>query len=142
MDINDISEAVVDEAFRLHNEIGPGLLESVYEVLLAHRLRHRGFSVERQVPVTIRLDGLTFDEGFRADLLVNGVVLVELKSVEANHPVHTKQVLTYLRLSGRHLGLLINFGQPRLKDGIKRIVNELPEEQSLTTRPACECLEH
>jgi GxxExxY protein len=131
MEINQITEIIVDEAYKLHSEVGPGLLESVYEVLLAHRLQKRGLIVSRQVPISIRLDGITFDEGFRADLIVNDVVLVELKSVEQNHPVHAKQLLTYLRLSGKPVGLLINFGQALLKDGLKRIVNNLPADQSL-----------
>jgi GxxExxY protein len=131
VEINQITEIIVDEAYKLHSEVGPGLLESVYEVLLAHRLKKRALTVGRQVPITIRSDGITFDEGFRADLIVNDAVLVELKSVEQNHPVHAKQLLTYLRLSGRSVGLVINFGQALLKDGIKRIVNNLPAENSL-----------
>ena len=131
MEINQITEVIVDEAFKLHVAVGPGLLESVYEVLLAHRLQRRGLAVNRQVPVTIRLDGIIFDEGFRADLIVNNAVLVELKSVEQNHPVHAKQLLTYLRLSGKPVGLLINFGQALLTDGIKRLVNNLPANDSL-----------
>lgn len=106
----------------------PGLLETVYEVTLAHELRKQGLAVQRQVPIPITYDELTFDEGFRADLLVEDKVIIELKSVEKVAPVHSKQVLTQLRLSGKKLGLLINFGEVRLKDGIERIVNGLPEE--------------
>ena len=105
-----------------------GLLESVYEVLLAYELGKQGIQVQRQMPIRIHYDDLVFDEGFRADLLVNDKVIVELKSVEKLAPVHSKQVLTQLRLSQRRLGLLINFGEAHLKTGIERIVNGLPEE--------------
>src|SRR6185503_9551238 len=125
---NQISKLILDAAFKVHTRTGPGLLESVYEVTLAHELRKLGLRVERQVPIPIRYDELTFDEGFRADLLVEDKVIVELKSLEQLARVHSKQVLTQLRLSGRRLGLLINFGEVRLKDGIERIVNGLPDE--------------
>ena len=125
---NQLSKLILDAAFKVHTKTGPGLLESVYEVTLAHELRKQGLRVERQVPIPIRYDELTFDEGFRADLLVEEKVIVELKSVEQLARVHGKQVLTQLRLSGRKLGLLINFGEVHLKDGIERIVNGLPEE--------------
>src|SRR5437763_459523 len=123
---NELSKLVLDAAFRIHNRTGPGLLESVYEILLAYELRKAGLRVERQVPVPIRYDEVTFDEGFRVDLLVEDRIIVELKSVEQLAKVHSKQVLTQLRLSQRHLGLLINFGEWRLKDGIERIVNGPP----------------
>ena len=106
---------------------GPGLLETIYEVILAYELRKQGLSVERQVPLPIRYDDLVFEEGFRADLLVEGKVLVELKSVERLNRIHSKQVLTQLRLSDKRLGLLINFGETELKNGIQRIVNGLSE---------------
>ena len=122
-DAEELSAIVVDCAYRLHVEAGPGLLESVYEVVLARMLTERGIEVKRQVAVPIRLMGMTFDEGFRADLLVEGKLLVELKSVENLLPVHSKQVLTYLRLLNLPLGLLINFGSATFKDGCKRIVN-------------------
>lgn len=125
MSENEISKVVLDECFAIHQELGPGLLESVYEVVLAKALEARGFRVERQVPVAIEFRGLKFDEGFRADLIVEGKVLIELKSVEALRPVHGKQVLTYLRLTGLKLGLLINFGEALLKNGIKRVANGL-----------------
>jgi GxxExxY protein len=131
VEINAVTEVIVDESVKLHSELGPGLLESVYEVLLAHRLPKRGLCVDRQVPITIRFDGLQFDEGFRADLVVNELVLVELKSTEENHPVFGKQLLTYLRLTKKPVGLLINFGLPFLNDGLRRVVNELPPEHSL-----------
>src|SRR2546428_11278576 len=125
---NQLSKIILDAAFKLHTRTGPGLLESVYEVILAHELRKQGIHVARQVPIPIHYDDLTFEEGFRADLLVEDKVIVELKSVEKLLPVHSKQVLTQLRLSQRRLGLLINFGEVHLKNGIERIVNGLPEE--------------
>jgi GxxExxY protein len=128
LDENQLSKIILDAAFTVHTRLGPGLLESVCEVTLAHELRKRGLHVERQVPIPIRYDELTFDEGFRADLLVDGKVIVELKSLEKLVRVHSKQLLTQLRLSGCRLGLLINFGEERLKDGIERIANGLPEE--------------
>ncbi len=131
MQINEVSGVVVDESLRLHEELGPGLLESVYEVLLYHRLQRRGLNVERQVMIPIRADGIVFDEGFRADLIVEGLVIVELKSTDQFHPVHAKQLLTYLRLTNKSLGLLINFGLPLLKHGIKRIVHNLASSDSL-----------
>jgi len=133
---NQLSKIILDAAFKVHTKAGPGLLETVYEVTLAHELRKQGLDVKRQVPIPITYDELTFDEGFRADILVEGKVLVELKSVEQLARVHSKQVLTQLRLSGHRLGLLINFGEVRLKDGIERIVNGLLDEPrpSLSTR--------
>jgi len=127
---NQLSKIILDAAFKVHTKTGPGLLETVYEVSLAHELRKQGLRVERQVPIPIRYDELVFDEGFRADLLVEDKVIVELKSVEQTLRVHSKQVLTQLRLSDRKLGLLINFGEIHLKNGIERIVNGLPEETS------------
>lgn len=124
---NEVARAVVDAAFRVHSTLGPGLLESVYEAALAHELRSKGLSVARQRPVRVVYDGVEFDEGFRADLVVAETVIVELKSVESVAPVHKKQLLTYLRLSGRRLGLLINFGAPYIKNGITRVVNGLQE---------------
>jgi GxxExxY protein len=124
---NDIAKAVVDAAYQVHTKLGPGLLESVYEIVLAHELNRKGFHIERQKPVTIEYDGLKFDEGFRADMVVNGKVILELKSVEAIVPVHKKQLLTYLRLTNLKLGLLINFGSALIKDGISRVVNGLEE---------------
>ena len=126
-----IARVVVESAFALHKELGPGLLESVYEVLLADALRERGLSVERQKPIPICFRGKRFDEGFRADLLVADLVLVELKSVEALARVHRKQVLTYLRLTNLKLGLLINFGGELLKGNMERLVNGLEEPPTL-----------
>ena len=124
---NELSKIILDAAFRVHTRTGPGLLENVYEVILSYELRKQGLCVERQVPIPVRYEEVVFDEGFRADLVVEDKVIVELKSVEQILPVHGKQVLTQLRLSERRLGLLINFGEVHLKHGIERIVNGLPE---------------
>ena len=124
---NETSKQIVDAALVVHKALGPGLLESVYETALFHELAKRGLHVQRQVPVTFVYDGHRYDEGFRIDLLVADCVIVELKSVEQIHPVHKKQTLTYLRLSGKRLGLLINFNSALLKEGIVRIANGLPE---------------
>ena len=124
---NEIAKIIVDAAFQIHKKIGPGLLETVYEVVLAHALKRRGLKVERQVPVAIVFDGIKFNEGFRADLIVEDKVIVELKSVEKVIPVHKKQLLTYLRLTDKKLGLLINFGSELIRDGISRVVNGLKE---------------
>lgn len=118
-----VAAIIVDCAYKLHRDLGPGLLETVYEVVLAKMLRDQELEVERQKPIPIQHAGFTFDEGFRADLIVEGIVLVELKSVESLAPVHSKQVLTYLRLLNLPLGLLINFGAATFKEGCKRIVN-------------------
>jgi GxxExxY protein len=125
---NEISRIVVDAAYGIHRHFGPGLLETVYEVSLAHELRKRGLQVERQKVIAVKYDSITFDEGFRADVIVDDKVVLELKSVEAVHRVHKKQLLTYLRLMDKRLGLLINFNQELIKDGISRVVNGLPEE--------------
>ncbi|MBW2574985.1 MAG: GxxExxY protein [Deltaproteobacteria bacterium] len=122
---NEIAKIIVDAAFQIHKRLGPGLLESVYEVVLAHELKKRGLRVKQQVPVAIVYDDIKFDEGFRADLIIEDKVIVELKSVENIVPVHKKQLLTYLRLSDKRLGLLINFGSELIRDGISRVVNGL-----------------
>jgi GxxExxY protein len=124
---NEIADRVMDAAFQIHRELGPGLLESVYEVILARKFTDTGLVVERQVPVPIQFQGILFDEGFRADLFVEQKVIIELKSVERLQPVHSKQLLTYLRLTGCRLGLLINFGENLMKDGFKRVVNGLED---------------
>ena len=126
---NETAKQIVDAALSVHRALGPGLLESVYETALSHELVKRGLQVERQVPVTFVYGGQRYDEGFRIDLLVADCVIVELKSVEEVHPVNKKQLLTYLRLSGKRLGLLINFNSALLKHGITRIVNGLPDSQ-------------
>ncbi len=120
---NEIGTIVVDCAVRLHKELGPGLLESVYEVLLAHLLCEAGLKVERQVSIPIEFHGIRFDEGFRADIIVEGKVLLELKSVEIISKAHKKQVLTYLKLTGCKLGYLLNFGDDMMKHGISRVLN-------------------
>ena len=122
---NEIAKIIVDAAFQIHKRLGPGLLESVYEVVLAHELKKRGLRVKRQVPVAIVYDDIKFDEGFRADLIIEDKVIVELKSVKNIVPVHKKQLLTYLRLSDKRMGLLINFGSELIRDGISRVVNGL-----------------
>jgi GxxExxY protein len=124
---NEIAKLVVDSAYHVHTKLGPGLLESVYEVVLAHEIEKRGLAVKRQVPIPVEYDGLVFDEGFRADIFVEDSVILELKSVESVAPVHKKQLLTYLRLADKKLGLLLNFGAPLIKKGIFRIVNNLEE---------------
>ena len=124
---NDIATAVVDCAFHIHTGLGPGLLESVYEALLAHELERRGLNVSRQVAIPIVYGDVRLEEGFRADLIVQDKVLVELKSIEALQMVHRKQLRTYLKLSDRRLGLLINFGSVLIKDGIVRVVNGLKD---------------
>ncbi|MHC4470911.1 MAG: GxxExxY protein [Planctomycetota bacterium] len=122
---NEVAKEVVDAAYKVHNTFGPGLLESAYEKVLAFELTQRGLRVERQVAFPLAYEGVVVDEAFRADLLVEGIVIVEVKSVEKAAAVHHKQLLTYLRVSGLRLGLLINFGMGLIKDGIKRVVNQL-----------------
>jgi len=115
----------MDASFLIHRDLGPGLMESVYEVILAKNLIGMGLTVERQIAVPIHFQGVAFDEGFRADLMVENKLIIELKSVDRLQPVHLKQLLTYLRLTGCRLGLLINFGENLLKDGFKRVANGL-----------------
>jgi GxxExxY protein len=129
-ELDDITGAIIEEALKIHRELGPGLLESVYEAVLARALERRGFHVERQKVVRFEYDGMTFEEGFRVDLLVDAQVVVELKSVEKLAPVHSKQLLTYLRLMDLPVGLLINFGGATLKEGLHRIVNNLKPSAS------------
>ena len=120
-EVDEIARQVVDAALKVHQQLGPGLLESVYEVCLAHELRRRGLKVETQVTVPVVYDGIRIDAGLRLDVVVNDMLIVELKAVEEILPVHHAQVLTYLKLSGMRLGLLINFNVRLIKDGIKRI---------------------
>ena len=129
-ELDDITGGVVDAALEIHRGLGPGLLESVYEAVLARALERRGFQVERQKVILFEYDGMVFEEGFRTDLLVEGRVVVELKSVEKLAPVHGKQLLTYLRLMHLPVGLLINFGGVTLKEGLHRIVNNLAPSAS------------
>lgn len=122
-ELERIAADVVDASMKLHIALGPGLLESVYTVLLEKKLQERGYTVEREKPVPLVYEGMQFEMGFRADLIINGCFIVELKSVEKLAPVHAKQLLTYLKITGMRLGLLINFGEARLKNGIKRVAN-------------------
>ena len=124
---NPISKEIVDAAFKIHTKLGPGLLESVYEVILTHELKKRGLRVQRQLPVPIIWEDLQFEEGYRLDLMVEEKVLVEIKSVERIERVHKKQLLTYLRLMDKRLGILINFNEDLIRDGISRVVNGLEE---------------
>ncbi|MHC4214113.1 MAG: GxxExxY protein [Planctomycetota bacterium] len=124
---NEIGKIVVDSALSVHRALGPGLQELVYEVVLAHELEQRGLKVQRQVPVAIEYAGIQFQEGFRADLIVEDKVIVELKSVEKVSGAHKKQVQTYLKLTGCKLGFLLNFGEELMKQGITRCVNQLEE---------------
>jgi len=123
-DIEQISGDVVDVALRLHRELGPGLLESVYEAILASKLAAMGYRVARQLPIDIEFDDLRFEAAFRIDLLVEDRLLVEIKSVERLSAAHGKQLLTYLRLTKQPVGLLINFGGATLKEGLRRVVND------------------
>lgn len=127
MEVNQVSGIIVDSAMKVHTALGPGLLESVYEACLIRELRKRGLRVESQVPIFVIYDGQTLDIGYRADLLVEGTVLVELKSIETLLPIHKAQLLSYLRLSGTQVGLPINFNVEHLKDGIKRVINSRPK---------------
>ena len=124
---NEIGTIIVNAAIAVHRQLGPGLLESVYEIVLAYELQQRGLGVNRQMPIPIRYQDMTFDEGFRADLLVAEKVIVELKSVEQVSETHKKQVQTYLRLTGCKLGFLLNFGEALMKRGITRVVNGLED---------------
>jgi GxxExxY protein len=127
---NAIAKEIVDGALKVHRRLGPGLLESVYEVTLAYELRQRGFYVERQQPVPIVYDSLRFEEGFRYDLLVDHKVVVEIKAIEEIEDIHKRQLLTYLRLMDKWLGLLMNFDVALIRDGITRVVNGLTDETS------------
>ncbi|MBI4165841.1 MAG: GxxExxY protein [Acidobacteria bacterium] len=124
---NEISKQIVDVAYKLHTTFGPGLLESVYETVMAYELTQRGLRVVRQQAIPVVYESVHMEVGFRADLIVEDKVVVEIKSVEAAAPVHKKQLLTYLRLADKMLGLLINFETELIKDGIYRVVNRLPE---------------
>ncbi|MCK4813221.1 MAG: GxxExxY protein [Candidatus Marinimicrobia bacterium] len=123
MNENSIAEIIVDCAYHIHVKTGPGLFESVYELILAEHLRSRGLSVKRQCPVSINFEDLKFGKAFIADMTVENKVIIELKSKEKLNSVDKKQLLTYLKMTGLKLGLLINFGESRIKDGIKRIIN-------------------
>ena len=128
--VDDITAAIVDAAYKLHIGLGPGLLEFVYEAVLARDLMRRGLRVERQKPISFEYDGLRFEDGYRVDLMAEARVIVEIKSIDKVVQVHSKQLLTYLRLLNLPVGLLINFGAPTLKEGLQRIVNGLPNSAS------------
>jgi len=130
-DIDLISGDVLDAAIRLHKELGPGLLESVYEMVLTGQLIKMGYEVARQVPVNVEFDGMHFEAAFRIDILVDQRLLIEVKSVDQLHASHAKQLLTYLRLTRQPLGLLINFGGATLKEGFRRLVNDYHPSASL-----------
>jgi len=125
MNENEIAKEIVDAAYKVHTTLGPGLLESVYQAVLEYELRKRGLQVKAEQPIPVVYEGVHLEVGFRADLIVEDKVIVELKSVETLHPVHKKQLLTHLRLANKRLGLLINFGAFLIKDGISRVVNGL-----------------
>jgi GxxExxY protein len=121
--VDDLAAAAVDRGFHIHKELGPGLLKSVYETVLAEALRQDGLLVEQQLPVPIIFRGMTFADAFRADLVVERSLIIEVKSVERNAPVHAKQLLTYLRLTKQPLGLLMNFGCETFREEVKRVAN-------------------
>jgi len=125
MNENELSREIVDACFKIHTKLGPGLLESVYEEVLAYELSNRGLLIRRQAPIPVVYDDIKLELGFRADIIVGDIVIVEIKSIESIAAVHQKQVLTYLKLAGMKLGLLINFNCALIKDGIQRIVNGL-----------------
>lgn len=132
---NEIGTIIIEEAISLHKNLGPGLLESVYEVLLAYQLEQRGLHVQRQVSIPIVFKGKYFEEGFRADIVVEDKVIIELKSVEKTNPAHKKQLLTYLKLTGLKLGYVLNFGEELMKTGITRTANGLPDSPLCAPAP-------
>ncbi|MBL0225697.1 MAG: GxxExxY protein [Geobacteraceae bacterium] len=123
MTADDVAREIVDACLKIHRKLGPGLLESVYESVLSYELKHRGLDVKIQVPLPVKYEDVFLEVGFRADMIVSELVIVELKSVENVLPVHKKQLLTYVRIADKKLGLLINFGTELMKDGITRIIN-------------------
>jgi iron complex transport system substrate-binding protein len=129
-ELDEITGTIVDSAMQMHKRLGPGLLESVYEAVLARSLARRGFDVERQKSISFECDGMFFENAFRIDLLIDERVIIEIKSVEQLASVHSKQLLTYLRLTDMQVGLLINFGGATLKEGLRRVVNSLPSSAS------------
>jgi GxxExxY protein len=130
LELDDITGTVIEASIKIHRDLGPGVLESVYELVLAAVLRRHGLRVQEQVPVRFWYDGMQFDNGFRVDILVEDRVILELKSVARASPVHAKQLLTYLRLTNLRVGLLLNFGAATMKEGLKRVVNDLPPSAS------------
>ena len=125
MNENQLSQIIIDSSFEIHKELGAGLFESVYEEILCHELNRKGLMVERQKPIPVLWNGIKMEIGFRADIIINNKVIVEIKSVESIATVHKKQLLTYLKITGMRLGLLINFNESLLKDGLHRVVNNL-----------------
>ncbi len=125
--IDQIAKEIVDSAFKIHTKLGPGLLESAYETCMAHELKKRGFVVERQKPQPVFYDDIEIETGYRLDILVDDLVIIELKSVETLAPIHQAQLMTYLKLSGKEVGFLINFNVPLIKQGIRRIANHHQE---------------
>jgi len=123
VDLEELAHVAVDCGFKIHSDLGPGMLETFYEAVLAGALVKRGLTVERQKPIAVEYDGMTFVEGFRADLVVEHTLIIEVKSVERLSPVHGKQLITYLRLTEQPLGLLMNFGAPTFREGVRRVVN-------------------
>ena len=124
--LNKLSKEAIGAALEVHSVLGPGLLETTYELSLQHELQLRGYEVQRQIPLPIEYKGLVVPEAYRIDLLVENQLVIELKAVETLQPIHSAQLLTYLKMSGKHLGLLINFHSVRLTDGIKRLVHNFP----------------
>jgi GxxExxY protein len=134
MHYNEVSGAVVDAAMKVHSALGAGLLENVYEVCLVHQLNKRGFHTAAQIPLPVNYDGARIDLGFRIDILVENMVVVEIKAMDAITPVHQAQLITYLKLSGKYLGLMINFNVVHLRDGIRRmVVGEPPSVSSVSS---------
>ena len=130
--IEEIATEIVDSCYKIHKSLGPGLLESAYEICLEYELKSRGFVVERQVPQPVIYEEIAIDAGYRIDLMVNDLVILELKAVDQLNPIHTAQLLTYLKLSGKSLGFLVNFNTPLIKQGIKSIANNhTPTDPSL-----------
>lgn len=134
MEINDITGIIINEAIKIHTDLGPGLLESLYEEILAYRLKERNLQVRRQVPIPVFYEKVKMDVGFRADMIVNDTVILEIKSIETLLPVHFKQLLTYLKITDKRIGLLINFNEALLKNGIKRIANKYNSAAPATLR--------
>ncbi len=132
---NAITGAIMDAAYHIHTRLGPGLLESAYETILVHELTKRGLTIIRQPLIPVTYEEITVETGFRADLIVENRIIVEVKSVESIAPVHKKQLLTYLKLTDKRLGLLINFNVVSMKDGITRIANGLPDDQPQLHQP-------
>ena len=136
--INEATASIIGAAIKVHKALGPGLLESAYNVCLLYELRRSGFHVESQKPVPISYDGVSLDCGYRLDMVVNDLVVVELKTIDRFAPIHTAQMLTYLKLTGYPVGLLINYNVPLLKQGLKRLLNARPESKFLTEQPLSE----